>query len=1290
MPVTSTHISGMIGGQQAMFGNFASYAQQISPGYSGPPPAYGGGAGGAGGVPSPFEAHPLSGEEMFMGAGTRTMSAVGNIGMPAAYTGLAMGGMLMPGRLGRAFGALDPFTAGARAFGMGSGLTAGDAGIMTNLGNIARGGVGGVLRAGIGGIGAAAARVMPMIGLMQAGQYGIGQMVAGAQQHQQVHGALQGQFRFANPMAETGFGFTREQTGQITGMMRDLASRDMMTNMGELNRVMGAGIQMGLFRAVQDVKEFKAKFTQTVDALKEVAKTMNTTLEGAMPFFQGARQMGFWSPQDIMRNAQQTRATAVASGMSVAQVQQLSMQGAAMAQQVGALGAAGAEGMMRTAQLVGGGIRGGAISERELFETTGQTGGAGVASLAGTLQAATTRFARGRVGRWFLAGLGRRGFRGLDEGQIEAMTSGAYTLGDIGRMARRNIGEQGAFSFVQNERDLRGDLIRQGPAAQLGFIRTAMGGHLYGESDRSRYITRRLMERYFGVGGRQADMLAKLAREAPRIMEQNMARSASMMDQEARNRDELIMHSWEGFKRRAGQWWEERVTKPLQEMGQGISGRISDWWEDVTNRVWGRGPRRYRFRGMEAGMVQALQRANMGDTRAMTEAFGTQRERMQERGFENLSGAGALGPVGGLTGAMGTLFTGQMGTETNERIQAFLRAGVGETAARTPEEQRRMLESGRYYLGRRVHTMQGDLTMRMLFGRGDVFQAQRLMEKGEVDRRAHQAYAGQTGHITRRSAAALGFSSVQQAKDSLRAARREMDTEEFRRAAFLVDKPGEGGASQADRLIKEIENNRAGGEGLRKLLSTARTQAEKRYRLAAAQSREMRGARGGIDLGEEVKAMGLRGGMLDVYASEKEIGDRLEADEARVAEAMDPLMAGVEEGARRSQFWLGSMSAFARWETRSRLGIKSSPHDIRRVIEKGGDELKAAIAGWGMGDSPEDRTKSREVARQRILKLAMDRDKFTDEEAQILRGMVDPGSPQRAAVSRAMDVWGQDLRTRGRMVSREVITRRMNRFLTSMGANSERIMDTMDRIQVRGARTVGTIVRELTETPDIGKHRELLEELVSAGQTADPEQMRQAAAAVRGMEGGEAVYMALRGGAEMQQAVKGLTGRARFGERQAGLANLMLGGFGGRVSAEQMTALRAGGTRADTAAQEILSQINDEKMKSKAQTFIDVWRKGDATEMQKLARESIMNRAVAQYGPPGRDLISKAMKKVEAGDITGKLGSSSGMHMELTRQTALLESINQGIGKNKHVLGNKTGGQGSKDAAAEGWFGGSE
>src|SRR5512137_490392 len=148
MPISSHQVAGLIGGQQAMFGNFASYAQQISPGGGqGPMPTYPNPMAGVGtGPATPFEADPMSPGEF----GTRALSAAGNIGLPALGTAAMIGGSFLPGGLGRAIGGLDPLSAGLGGFARGAGLRAGGQGIMANLGRIASGGIGGIARAGIG------------------------------------------------------------------------------------------------------------------------------------------------------------------------------------------------------------------------------------------------------------------------------------------------------------------------------------------------------------------------------------------------------------------------------------------------------------------------------------------------------------------------------------------------------------------------------------------------------------------------------------------------------------------------------------------------------------------------------------------------------------------------------------------------------------------------------------------------------------------------------------------------------------------------------------------------------------------------------------------------------------------------------------------------------------------------------------------------------------------------------------------------------------------------------------
>ena len=93
---------------------------------------------------------------------------------------------MLPGGLGRAIGGLDPISMGMSGFARGAGLRAGGAGIISNMGRIASGGVGSIARAGVAGLGAAALGALPMMAVGQAAQFGVGQMVQGAQFQNQV------------------------------------------------------------------------------------------------------------------------------------------------------------------------------------------------------------------------------------------------------------------------------------------------------------------------------------------------------------------------------------------------------------------------------------------------------------------------------------------------------------------------------------------------------------------------------------------------------------------------------------------------------------------------------------------------------------------------------------------------------------------------------------------------------------------------------------------------------------------------------------------------------------------------------------------------------------------------------------------------------------------------------------------------------------------------------------------------------------------------------------------------
>jgi hypothetical protein len=610
---------------------------------------------------------------------TSAMSAIGNTAIPAVGVAGMAGSMFLKGGMGKAAGMLDPFTAGLQGFGKGAGWQSG-AGFMKNMGMYGKMGARGMMGAAAGGLGAAAMAAAPIMAATSAAQYGVGQMVQGAQFQNQVGGFMQQNFRHQNANAAGGFGFDRQETGQISDMIRGMGHKDMMTGPQELLKVMKAGTGMGMFRAVQDVKKFKEKFKGMVDSLKTIAKTMHTTLEGAMPFFQQAQLQGFWSPEDIMRHATTARSTAKATGMSVAQVQQAGQAGAQMSRAVGGLSAHGSEGMMKTMGMVGSAMRSGTINEQQVFEATGMRGAEGVRAVSHRMQASATRFASGRRGRWMLAALGGKGFKGLDEGAMGMLESGGFGLSEIRKKAQGSLSGEGKYDFVLNEKKLRGDLLSRGPAAQMGLAKTLAGKHLYGESGRSQLYTRRIIRKIFGASGKQAEMIKEMMKNAEKDQEDKLSRLEAQMDQEARNRDQMLNNSYEGFKRKASGWWDQNVKEPAQGYGARLSRRVADSIENMGDSLWGRASKQYRLQGMTGGAVTGLQRGGRHEE-AM---FGTADSMRKLTGSESVKDFLSMGkPSDEQVAALGALGSSSM---AGERVVNRLRQGLAGALGGRSEE----------------------------------------------------------------------------------------------------------------------------------------------------------------------------------------------------------------------------------------------------------------------------------------------------------------------------------------------------------------------------------------------------------------------------------------------------------------------------------------------------------------------------------------------------------------------------------------------------------------------------
>jgi len=1244
MPISSYQVSGMISGQQAMFGNFSSYAQQISPGGSyGSTPTYSNPMMGMGIMPTSPIADPFS-----EGKGPEVISAIGNIGLPALSSAAMIGGSFLPGMLGRTIGSLDPFTAGLRGFAGGAGLRSGGMGIMSNMGRIASGGAGSIARAGFAGLGGAAIGAALPLAAGFAAQYGIGQMVQGAQFNNQTENFLQNQFRFVNPMAETGFGFGRQQSGQISDTIREMGSKEFYSSPQELLKVMQAGTGMGVFRAVQDVRAFKQRFTEMVSALKEISSTMNTSLEGALPFFQQSRQMGFWTPQDITRHAQMARQTASATGMTVAQTQQMMVQGAQMARQIGAPGATGATGMSHAMELVGGAIRSGSISEQRLSEVTGGLmGNEAIQSMAGTLQTATTNFARSNIGRFLLASMGRNGFKNLDTAALQRFTSGGMSLGEISGSARGNIGKQGAANFLMNEEELRGQLLELGPGAQGGFIQSVIGKRLFSENSRDKYVTRRMIKRFAHLRtSQEADMFAQLIRDAPSIMEESQSRYAASHDQELRNRDQTLDHSLVGLKRKVSKWMDQTVGQPLAKLGSAISRDIEELIEHTGNKIFGISPAINRLRGINAGAMRALQNAALGDTRLMEYQFGKPGDFEKSMGS---TGTG-LGTVGGglggffagkgLIGGLGN-FLNPTGAEfSNRRIDALKRMGVPEASFENRETQERV--------NRQQGLISGRTTEREIYGFksmsvADIISAQSGLEMA-------------MGHgMTAQGAAALGYSSIKEAEKSLALGRKDVESVDYlNKAADMA--MGASGRDLGEKMVREIEKGQFKGTYLASALSGNLSMQQKVNRLAAFQSKERReSTRGGINLSGEVEALG-GSAFANVERTEGTITERTnKVTDSLIGFLRSPPIVDSFGGLfETSLASMGGLDDFG-------IGppLESISADAIQSLQKRPEfkELTLAIA-------LDATTKEEKSARQLKIDRAVVRLKQSDisrDEHEAIKAMMDKSHPNHKGIQGQLKNQGLIERDRQTAAVQETLVRRSTQFLEGLSSNKkDALFRALDKAKGGGDRSLGDIVRDLTKTTLtpaelVSKMKELV---TSAGQ-ADPKDAAEALKIASSIPGLEHVSVAISGAMSVAQLTKRLTGdKLRDSGSLAQALNQASGGTL-QLSGGQLKVLRGKDeVAAGKLKDELVKSIEDEGVKDNTLKILTAIRKKDETTLHNALDNRTVLRALGQLTSPELSILNDSkVKGMTFQEMAATYGTPRGMHRELLRIAVAVESI---------------------------------
>jgi hypothetical protein len=525
MPYNTSMIAQNLATQTAMMGNQMTYAQQISSGQ-----------GGMGGGFMPSYAAP-------------PMIPPGGGGMPG----------MMPGASGPNFQAgFGQMMMGAMDVGMSTPFT---------------------------GQGQQAATQMTsgMLGMIASPQTPImGAMFQGLQEQQMTNTALQQSFNFVGGQ---GRGFNSNQKSQIGNFMSQTAQSDMFASLPELTRVMQGGAEMGMFSAVRDVQQFKQRFNTMLTSLKDISRTLGTTLEEAQQFTRQMQTMGVFSPDSQVQAAQRLAGQSATSGIGIQQLTQFGAQyGNVMHQATGmdrAGGARAGAGMLST---LGTAQRQGLFGQEEVYAATGQSGLAGLQSFGQNLTQANARFMKRGTGNITLAAFIDPQTGDVDQTRLNMFMSGQIGRQEIGQMAHQNISKMGGRAeWIANKGQYQAKFAEQtnnmGP---LALMMGVMPEDLKADPQKAKIW----LQRRTGMSAADLDIAM------PMIQNYQSMMKSQENDQEVAARQQQYRtwaqeHGPAGVAKRMQKKMDDMVRGPFRELSKNINDMISAEVESIIDETYG-------------------------------------------------------------------------------------------------------------------------------------------------------------------------------------------------------------------------------------------------------------------------------------------------------------------------------------------------------------------------------------------------------------------------------------------------------------------------------------------------------------------------------------------------------------------------------------------------------------------------------------------------------------------------------------------------------------------------------
>jgi len=432
----------------------------------------------------------------------------------------------------------------------------------------------------------------PLLGAgLMAGGHVFGNMAEGGQELSATQQTLGANFQFSNGLSKTGRGFSRTDAKGISDMVREMqALPELLTSFGELNNIMGKISQLGTMNGVRNAQEFGRKFKETITTLKDISKIMETSMEGAVKYFEEARRSGMYSPQMMKMNMGQRQFTAGVTGMNQEQVGQLQQMGSQISFGYGGLRGSGAQSALRSARQIGMANEMGIMSNDRIAELTGMDGAAGIQSMAGTLTETAQRMSGGSFGTAMSAALGKQDKSGrftgaMDQELVDKVRMGGISKSELLSLANRKTSSRlSKMSFKDNQNMLRSEMASQVGAEGIGMeMQDILGGAGFKDPE----ATGILMQKY-GVDERQAKIIQEIGNNLPSIQKELGSKAQTEGRRQAEQSYTKENLSTEAIKKKFMKRMENTFSEPFKQLGANMSNSVGQYVDDFMDGLLGR------------------------------------------------------------------------------------------------------------------------------------------------------------------------------------------------------------------------------------------------------------------------------------------------------------------------------------------------------------------------------------------------------------------------------------------------------------------------------------------------------------------------------------------------------------------------------------------------------------------------------------------------------------------------------------------------------------------------------